>query len=68
MVPRLGEKYNLEIDTISNTRDYYRSTAYQATGQPVAPALLLEDERIVQGGPIGEEALEAAIQRHLQGK
>lgn len=63
MLPGLGEKYNIEIETISKTRDTYRSAEYRATGQPVAPALMLADEILVQGKPISEEDLEAAISR-----
>jgi hypothetical protein len=65
MLPGLGEKYNLEIETISKTRDAYRTAEYQATGLPIAPALMLDDELIIQGGPISEEALESAIRRHM---
>jgi hypothetical protein len=66
MVPRLGAKYGLQIQTLSKTRDAYRTAEYIASGLPAAPALMLNDERIVQGGPISEEALEAAIRRHLK--
>lgn len=63
MLPGLEEKYNIEIETISKTRDTYLMAEYQATGMPVAPALMLADEILVQGKPISEEDLEAAI-RH----
>lgn len=65
MLPGLEEKYDVEIETISKTRDTYRSAKYQATNMPVAPALMLADEIIVQGKPISEEDLEAVIRRHL---
>ncbi len=65
MVPRLGEKYNLQIETISKTRDAYRTAEYQATGLPIAPAVMLDDELLIQGGPLSEEALESAIRRRL---
>ncbi len=66
MVPGLGKKYHLEIETISKTRDAYRTAQYQATGLPIAPALMLDDELLIQGGPISEEALESAIRRHMR--
>ncbi len=65
MLPGLEEKYNIEIETISKTRDTYRSAEYQATALPIAPALMLADEVVVQGKPISEEALKEAIRRHL---
>jgi len=61
----MGDKYNLEIEMISKTRDAYRTADYQATGLPAAPAIMLDDELVVQGGPISEEALEAAVHHHL---
>jgi hypothetical protein len=65
MLPGLGDKYKLEIEIISKTRDAYRSAEYLATGLPAAPALMLADEILVQGRPISEEALESAIRHHL---
>ena len=65
MLPRLGEKYNLEIETLSKPRDHYRTAEYLASGQPAAPALMLADELIIQGCPINEEALESAIRNKL---
>lgn len=65
MIPGLGKKYNLEIETISKTRDAYRTAEYQATGLPIAPAVMLDDELLIQGAPISQEALESAIRRRL---
>ena len=65
MLPGLGEKYNLEIETISKTREAYRSAEYLAAGLPAAPAVMLAGELLVQGRPISEETLESAIRRHL---
>lgn len=65
MLPGLGEIHHLEIETISKTREAYRTAEYQATGLPIAPALMLDDELLIRGGPIGKEALESAISRHL---
>jgi hypothetical protein len=65
MLPGLGDKYKLEIEIISKTRDAYRSEEYLATGLPAAPALMLADDFLVQGRPISEEALESAIRHHL---
>jgi hypothetical protein len=64
MLPGLEEKYNVEIETISKTRDMYRSAEYQATGLPIAPAAMLGDEILVQGKPLSEEALKEAIRRY----
>jgi len=65
LLPGLGDKYNVEIEMISNTRDTYRSAEYLATGLPTAPALMLADKILVQGRPISQEDLESAIRGHL---
>lgn len=65
MLPRLGKKYALEIETIAKSREAYRSIDYLASGLPAAPAIMIADEVVAQGGPIAEEALESAIRRHL---
>jgi hypothetical protein len=65
MLPRLGAKYNLEIETLSKPREDYRTAEHLASGLPAAPALMLADEILIQGCPISEEALESAIRRHL---
>ena len=68
MLPRLEEKYALGIETVSKPRDAYRTAEYQATGLPIAPAVMLNDELLVQGAPISAEELESAICRHLTNK
>jgi hypothetical protein len=61
MLPGLGDTCNLEIELISKTRDSYRSAEHQATGLPTAPALMLDDEILVQGRPISKEFLMSAV-------
>ena len=65
MLPRLGAKYDLEIEDISRTRDEYQSDRYKASGLPPAPAVMVEDELAGQGSGISEEGVEAVIRRHL---
>ena len=65
MLSGVREKFNLEIEIISKSRDAYRAAPYQATGLPVAPAIMLENEVVVRGAQICVESLEAAIRRHL---
>ena len=65
MLPGLGEKYELEIETTSKSREAYRTVEYLASGLPAAPALMLDDELLVQGCAIAEDVLESAIRRHL---
>ena len=66
MVPRLGQKYDIETEVISKPRVDYFTDEYEALGLPPAPAAMVGDEVVMQGGAnISEEKLEAAIRRHL---
>lgn len=65
MAPGLGEKYQLEVEIITKTRETYQSEEYQRSGLPAAPAIMVGDEVIARGGDLGEEQLEEAIRRHL---
>ena len=65
MLPRLGGTYELEIETTSKPKAEYHTDAYYALDLPVAPAVVVGGEIIVEGKDIGEEEFEAAIRRHL---
>jgi len=65
MLPRLGVRYELEIEEISKSREEYQSERYKASGLPPAPAVMVEDELAGQGFSISEEDLEAVIRRRL---
>ena len=65
MLPRLGARYELEVEEISRSREQYQSEQYKASGLPPAPAVMIEDEIAGQGSSISEEGLEAVIRRHL---
>jgi hypothetical protein len=65
MLPRLGDKYELDIKEISMSRDEYQSDRYKALSLPPAPAVMVADELAGQGPGISEEGLEAVIRRHL---
>jgi hypothetical protein len=64
-MPRLGEKYEIEVETVSKSREEYQSQPYRAAGLPPAPAVMVEDELAAQGPEISAEKLEAVIRRRL---
>ena len=64
-MPRLGQKYALEVETVSKSREDYQAAAYAASGLPAAPAVMVENEIAGQGASLSEEGLEAVIRRHL---
>jgi hypothetical protein len=65
LIPRLGKKYQVEIETISKPNREYRTEEYAKLGLPPAPAIMVGDEVIEQGCDVAEEKVEAAICRHL---
>jgi hypothetical protein len=65
MLPRLGAQYDLSVEIISKPRADYQTDAYFALDLPVAPAVMVADEILVEGGDVSEAELEACIRRHL---
>ena len=64
-MPRLGQKYALEVETVSQSRETYQAETYVATGQPAAPAVMVENELAAQGPSLSDAGVEAVIRRHL---
>jgi len=65
MIPRLGRKYNVEIETTSKPNQEYRTEEYAKLGLPSAPAVMVGDELVAQSCDVAEGKVEAAICRHL---
>ncbi len=65
MMPRLGEKYDIQIETISKPRAEYATAEYLGQGLPKAPAIMVGAEILIEGSDISEEKLEAVICKHL---
>jgi hypothetical protein len=65
MMPRLGERYEIDIETIEKPKDEYLTDEYFELDLPVAPAVMVGDEILVEGTDVSEDKLEDAICRHL---
>ena len=65
MMPRLVEKYGIEIETISKPNAEYNTDAYFELDLPIAPAVMVDEEILVEGSDISEEKLEGAICQQL---
>ena len=65
MMPRLGEKYAVEIDVTSKPKDEYLTDEYFELELPVAPAVMVGDEIVVEGSDVSEHKLEVSICRQL---
>jgi hypothetical protein len=64
-MPRLGSTYPIEIEVTSKPIAEYQTDEYFELDLPVAPAVMVGDEIVVEGSGISEEKLESAICRHL---
>jgi len=67
MMPRLGAKFDIEMVTIEKPKDEYMTDEYFELDLPVAPAVMVGDEIVVEGTDISKRKLEAAI-RQVSGK
>ena len=65
MMPRLGQKYAIEIEIISKPIADYQTDEYFALDLPTAPAVMVAEEIVVEGADVAEAQLEAVICRHL---
>lgn len=65
MMPRLGANYPIEIDVTSKPIADYQTDEYFELDLPVAPAVMVGEEIVVEGSSVSEEIVEAAICRHL---
>jgi hypothetical protein len=65
MMPRLGANYPIEIEVTSKPIADYQTDDYFELDLPVAPAVMVGEEIVVEGSSVSEETIEAAICRHL---
>jgi len=64
-MPGLGEKYEIEIETISKPKTEYMTDEYFELDLPVAPAVMVDDEILVEGSDISQSELESALCKYL---
>lgn len=64
-MPRLGDKYPVEIDVTAKPKSDYETDEYFALDLPVAHAVMVGDEIVVEGADVSDHALEACICRQL---
>ncbi len=64
-MPRLGENYDIEIETISKPPAEYNTDEYFELDLPVAPAIMIGEEILTEGSDVSDEKVEAAICKSL---
>ena len=65
MMPRLGAKYQIELETIAKPNKEYQTDEYFELDLPAAPAVMVGDEIVVEGSDVPEDKLEGTICKHL---
>jgi len=65
MMPRLGEKYAIDLEIISKPKAEYQTDDYFELDLPVAPAVMVGKEIVVEGADVSDYEVEAGICRHL---
>lgn len=66
MMPRLGEKYkDIEIEVTSKPITEYNTDEYFELELPVAPAVMVEEEIVVEGSNVSQDKVETVICRCL---
>ena len=65
MMPRLGKKYDITLEIITKPRAEYQTDSWFELDLPVAPAVMVGDEIVVEGADVSQELVEACICRHL---
>lgn len=65
MIPGLGDKYDIKIEVTSKAIAEYLTDEYFALDLPVAPAIMVGDEIIVEGTDVDDHVAEVAICKSL---
>lgn len=66
MMPSLGKKYPIDIEVISKPKAEYMTEAYFELDLPVAPAVVVGEEIVVEGQNVSTHEVEVTICRHLK--
>ncbi len=66
MMPRLGEKYPVEIEITSKPIAEYQTDEYFELELPVAPAVMVGDEIVTEGADVSDHEVEVRICRQLE--
>lgn len=65
MIPRLGAKYPVEIEVTAKPKAEYQTDAYFELDLPVAPAVMVGEQIVVEGSDVPENEVQVYICRQL---
>ena len=61
----MGQKYHFECEVISKPIAEYQTDEYFELDLPTAPAVMVDEEIVVEGSDVSEHKLETVICKHL---
>jgi hypothetical protein len=64
-MPRLGKQYPVDIEITAKPKAEYQTDEYFELDLPVAPAVMVGDEILIEGNDVTDHELEACICHHL---
>lgn len=64
-MPRLGKQYDIQVEVISKPKADYLTDEYFELNLPAAPAVMVDDEIVVEGSDVSDDKIESVICRHL---
>ena len=64
-MPSLGQKYQIDIEVTSKPKADYLTDEYFELDLPVAPAVMVGDEIVVEGEDVSDYKVETVICRQL---
>jgi hypothetical protein len=65
MMPGLAKRYEIDIEIIEKPKDEYMTDEYFELDLPVAPAVMVGEEIVVEGTDVSEKKLKAIVCKHL---
>jgi len=66
MIPVLGQKYQIDVEVTSKPNAEYLPDEYFELDLPVAPAVKVGDDIVVEGSDIGQLEIETEICKQLE--
>ena len=64
-MPRLGEKYDIELEITSKPKSEYMTDEYFDLDLPLAPAIMVGEEIITESKDVDDHTVEVEICRQL---
>ena len=66
MMPSLGDKFGIDIETIEKFRDEYHGESYIETKLPIAAAIMIDEDAIEARNNITLSQLEKMIENRIK--